>query len=81
MQDGIPEGAEVTVHSVRWVIQSRANENDLWHTENDTTPGLREGGFEGIARRLLGIYRGFAGDRESRLVLRTVASYDEPMEG
>lgn len=80
MENRIPDGAEVTVLSVRWAVQSRAAEGGPWRVENDTTPGL-PGPFEEAARKLLRIYRGFAGDRESRLALRTEACFDEPVEG
>lgn len=77
----IPVGAETVIQSVRWVVQSRAREGDSWRTENDTTPGL-PGAFEDGARRLLDIYRRKVGpERESRLVKRTIACYDEPVEG
>jgi hypothetical protein len=77
----IPDAAEVTIQSVRWVVQSRADEGDPWRTENDTTPGL-PGAFEDGARRLLGVYRKLVGpERESRLVKRTMTCCDEPVEG
>lgn len=80
-QAEVPVDAEVTIRSVRWVIQSRAHESDPWCTENDNTPGL-PGAFEEGARKLLGIYRRKVGpERESRLVRRTIACCDEPMEG
>lgn len=80
MRNEVPAVAEVTVQSVRWAVQSRAGEGDPWRTENDTTPGL-DGAFEEAARKLLKVYRSFGGDRESRLVRRTVACHDEPVEG
>jgi hypothetical protein len=79
VQNEVPVGAEMTVQSVRWVIQSRADENDKWHNENDNTPGL-PGAFEDASRKLLKIYRNMHPERESRRVRRTVACFDEPME-
>lgn len=81
MESEISADAEVTVQSVRWVIQSRAGEDNPWHTENDNTPGL-PGAFEREARRILRIYRDSVDvGRECRLVRRTTVDYDEPVEG
>ncbi|MFE0472461.1 hypothetical protein ACFW2V_12690 [Streptomyces sp. NPDC058947] len=76
----IPVKAEVTVVSIRWAVQSRAGEGDPWYTENDNTPGL-PGKFEEAARKLLRVYRESVDPgRECRLVKRTTACYDEPVE-
>lgn len=75
----VPVDAEVTVQSIRWVIQSRWDKGDPWRTEHDTTPGL-PGAFEGEARRLLKVYRIKNAGKEHRLARRTEACHDEPME-
>lgn len=76
----IPANAEVAIQSVRWAIQSRADENESWRTENDNTPGL-SGDFEQRARQLLRVYRNMRTGRESRLAKQTIVCFDEPMEG
>lgn len=75
----IPIDAEATVVSVRWAVQSRANEGDPWRNENDNTPALT-GEFELAARKLLRVYRQIHPERESRLSRQTMACFGEPVE-
>jgi hypothetical protein len=77
----IPEGAEITVISRRIAVQSRADETEAWRVENDTTNATSKDAVA-CARRLERIYQTQVDpNRETRLVRRTHAVFDEVLEG